>query len=36
MVKEGLMQSDGIHPNVLGHKQIENTVWESLNKYLEK
>jgi len=36
MVDEGLMQSDGIHPNVLGHRQIENIVWERLNKYLEK
>ena len=36
MVNEGLMQSDGIHPNVLGHQQIENIVWERLNKYLEK
>jgi len=36
MVNEGLMQSDGIHPNVLGHKQIENIIWERLNKYLEK
>jgi len=36
MIKEGLMQSDGIHPNVLGHKQIENIIWERLNKYLEK
>ena len=36
MVNEGLMQSDGIHPNVLGHQQIEDIVWERLNKYLEK
>ena len=36
MVNEGLMQSDGIHPNVLGHQQIENVIWERLNKYLEK
>ena len=36
MVSEGLMQSDGIHPNVLGHQQIENIIWERLNKYLEK
>ena len=36
MVNEGLMQSDGIHPNVLGHQQIEDMVWERLNKYLEK
>ena len=36
MVNKGLMQSDGIHPNVLGHKQIENIIWERLNKYLEK
>ena len=36
MVNEGLMQSDGIHPNVLGHKQIENIIWERLNNYLEK
>jgi len=36
MVNEGLMQSDGIHPNVLGHQQIENIIWERLNKYLEK
>ena len=36
MVNEGLMQSDGIHPNVLGHKQIENIIWEHLNNYLEK
>ena len=35
MVNEGLMQSDGIHPNVLGHKQIENIIWERLNNYLE-
>ena len=36
MVNEGLMQSDGIHPNVSGHQQIEGIVWERLNKYLEK
>ena len=36
MVNEGLMQSDGIHPNVLGHQEIENIIWERLNKYLEK
>ena len=36
MVNEGLMQSDGIHPNVLGHQQIENIIWERLNNYLEK
>ena len=36
MDNEGLMQSDGIHPNVLGHQQIENIIWERLNKYLEK
>ena len=36
MVNEGMMQSDGIHPNVSGHKQIENIIWERLNKYLEK
>ena len=36
MVNEGLMQTDGIHPNVLGHQQIENIIWERLNKYLEK
>jgi len=36
MVNEGLMQSDGIHPNVSGHKQIENIVWEVLKQYLEK
>ena len=36
MVNEGLMQSDGIHPNVLGHQQIEDIVWERLKKYLEK
>ena len=36
MVNEGLMQSDGIHPNVLGHQQIENIIWERLNRYLEK
>ncbi len=36
MVNEGLMQSDGIHPNVLGHQQIEDIVWERLNEYLEK
>ena len=36
MVNEGLMQTDGIHPNVLGHQQIEGIVWERLNKYLEK
>ena len=36
MVNEGLMQSDGIHPNVLGHQQIEGIVWGRLNKYLEK
>ena len=36
MVNEGLMQSDVIHPNVLGHQQIEDIVWERLNKYLEK
>ena len=36
MVNEGLMQSDGIHTNVLGHQQIENIIWERLNKYLEK
>ena len=36
MVTEGLMQSDGIHPNVLGHQEIENIIWERLNKYLEK
>jgi len=36
MVNEGLMQSDGIHPNVLGHQQIEDIVWERLNKYSGK
>ena len=36
MVNEGLMQSDGIHPNVLGHQEIETIIWERLNKYLEK
>ena len=36
MVNEGLMQSDGIHPNVIGHQQVEDIVWERLNKYLEK
>ena len=36
MVNEGLMQSDGIHPNVSGHQQIENIVWKNLSKYLEK
>ena len=36
MVNEGLMQSDGIHPNVPGHRQIESIVWELLKKYLEK
>ena len=36
MVNAGMMQSDGIHPNVSGHQQIENIIWERLNKYLEK
>ena len=36
MVNEGLMQSDGIHPNVLSHQEIETIIWERLNKYLEK
>ena len=34
MVKEGLMQPDGIHPNVKGHREIEKMIWEHLNTQL--
>jgi acyl-CoA thioesterase-1 len=34
MVKEGLMQPDGIHPNVKGHREIEKMIWEHLSTQL--
>lgn len=30
----GMMQSDGIHPNVAGHKIMANTVWDRLRPIL--
>jgi len=35
MVKEGLMQPDGIHPNVKGHREIEKMIWEHLSAHLK-
>lgn len=35
MVKEGLMQPDGIHPNVKGHREIEKMIWEHLSEHLK-
>ena len=34
MVKEGLMQPDGVHPNVKGHREIEKMIWEHLSTQL--
>lgn len=30
------MQSDGIHPNVRGHRRVADTVWEELRPVLEE
>jgi acyl-CoA thioesterase-1 len=35
MVKEGLMQPDGIHPNIKGHREIEKMIWEHLSAHLK-
>ena len=34
MTERGLMQSDGIHPNQVGHHLIEKEVWLSLSTVL--
>ena len=33
--EQSLMQSDGIHPNVEGHIQLEKIIWNSLKPLLE-
>ena len=33
--EQSLMQSDGIHPNVEGHIQLEKIIWNSLEPLLE-
>ena len=33
--EQRLMQSDGIHPNVEGHIQLEKIIWNSLKPLLE-
>jgi len=35
MIKDGLMQPDGIHPNVEGHIMIQKAVWENLAQLLK-
>jgi len=35
MTKDGLMQSDGIHPNVEGHIMIQEVVWKDLIRLLQ-
>ncbi|HIE78365.1 MAG TPA: arylesterase [Candidatus Thioglobus sp.] len=35
MVKEGLMQPDGVHPNIKGHREIEKMIWEHLSAHLK-
>ena len=35
MIKDGLMQSDGIHPNVEGHIMIQQAVWKDLIRLLQ-
>tara|TARA_Y100000590_G_scaffold380068_1_gene448132 strand:- start:77 stop:733 length:657 start_codon:yes stop_codon:yes gene_type:complete len=35
MVTDGLMQPDGIHPNVEGHIMIQKTVWRDLFELLK-
>lgn len=35
MVKNGLMQPDGIHPNVAGHIMIQQAVWKDLKGLLQ-
>lgn len=34
--REQLMQSDGIHPNVRGHKKVAEIVWEELKPILQQ
>ena len=35
MFLDGMMQADGIHPNVDGHVEIEKVVWESLSNSVD-
>jgi len=35
MVKNGLMQPDGIHPNVAGHIMVQQAVWKDLKGLLQ-
>jgi len=35
MVKNGLMQPDGIHPNVAGHIMVQQAVWKGLKGLLQ-
>ena len=35
MIKDGLMQPDGIHPNVEGHIMIQQAVWKDLIRLLQ-
>ena len=35
MIKDGLMQSDGIHPNAQGHIMIQQVVWKDLIRLLQ-
>jgi acyl-CoA thioesterase-1 len=35
MIKDGLMQPDGIHPNVQGHTIIQQIVWKDLVQLLK-
>ena len=34
MVKEALMKTDGSHPNVKGHREIEQMIWEDSSTQL--
>ena len=35
MIKDGLMQPDGVHPNVEGHIMIQQAVWKDLIRLLQ-
>ena len=35
MIKDGLMQPDGIHPNAEGHIMIQQAVWKDLIRLLQ-
>ena len=35
MIKDGLMQSDGIHPNAQGHIMIQQVVWKDVIRLLQ-